>query len=432
MCQLVERGRSVDSQVVGRAIPHAGAGSTLRTLLACLAILALSAMSSPARAGIIEEMTLAINPLSQQSVNAAKSTLGLDADQGQVATDLYTGYVAAMRKLSTDTRNQSRIVATNGRKVGDWVATQRAEARLAKALLNGSNALKSRYFEDLKTVLSSEQLAKFPAFERAQRREHMRHVQFMAGEGADVLDILQTLHIDVDSYEGLAEVVAEYELSVDRAIAERAASIALYMQALSAHDLEQSQLAVTWDWMPRIHARAKVVRDTNRRFARQACDLLSKADRERFSGEVDLRSYPQIFRSTVTAKKLTAAAGLNDLTETQRDRLNMLTNGYATEVEAANRAWASAMDRLQEEILGNFRTRMYTDAEAAASKLADAARDRRTQLEKQYADRLEQVLTKDQVERVGTARAEDQVRDIEWVGPRLDKAATRDWEDVAE
>jgi hypothetical protein len=184
--------------------------------------------------------------------------------------------------------------------------------------------------------------------------------------------------------------------------------------------------------MPRVYAKAWAVCDTNRQTARRVLDLLPAGDKERFESEVNRRSFPKIYRATATGKKLEAARKFEDLSESQKASLDTLVAGYARDVASANKAWADTFDAVQEEVGGDFKKQMSGE-ETASKGRADDAGKKRVEVEKQYRERLEQLLNKEQADRLPAARPDDEVEQhLDIAEPDFDKDAIKDWKEDAE
>lgn len=424
------------------AAPHAARGFPLRArslssrwLLAIVAFVATLTLHSPdarAQGSDFEEMAVVFNPLTRRSVDTAKLALDLDADQLQVAKDLYIGYRSAMKNAMKELESRSKALMEKAQENGDWQSVQKGQMKLAREMFDKVGTMETRYNDDLKAVLAPAQLEKFPAYERARRRENARLIQIMAGEAADVIDILRTLKIDPEASPELNALVAEYDVSFDRAVSERLSLFREFIEKLTSGDFEQDKMMeLMTDFMPRIYAKAKSLRDLNQQTARKVLLLLPAADQDRFQAEVNSRSHPKIYRETATAKKLAAARKFEDLTDNQKGTLETLLSNYAREVDAANKAWADATSAAQEDFGGDFKKQMSGE-ESPATTRAEDARRKRAEIEKQYADRLEKLLRKEQVERLPAARPDDEVGEFDVTEPSIDPDAIKDWKDEAE
>jgi hypothetical protein len=401
------------------------------TLVAAIAALLMPA--SIARAQDFEEMAVVFNPLTKRSIDSAVLALGLDKDQQEVAKDLYVGYRSAMKTSMREMESKGKALMEKARESGDWDAIRKGQMALAKEMFEGVGKLEDRFNEDLKAVLSEEQAAKFPSYERARRRENARLIQLMAGEAADSIDILRSLKIDTTTNDELKNLISEYEMSFDRIISDRLTSLKDFVNKMtSGGGDEMAMMKLMTDELPKIYEKAKAGRELNKQTARRVVELLPDADKRRFQDEINRRSHPKIYRTTSTAKKLDAAKKFEDLTESQRGTLESLVASYARDTESANKAWAEAVEAAQDDFGGNFAKRFESE-ESPAGKKADEARTKRRDIEKTTLERLEQLLNKDQLDRLPAARPEDELDDDhDLTEPDFDKEAVSDWKDDAE
>lgn len=402
-----------------------------------LTIIALAAMLLPtsharAQGDEFEQMAVVFNPLTRRSVDAAKYALDLDADQLQLVKDLYVGYRSAMKNSIKELEAKSKALMEKASENGDWQSVQKQQMKVAREMFDKVGTLETRFSDDLKAILTQAQLEKYPAYERARRRENVRLIQIMAGEAADVIDILRTLKIDTETNAELKAAVAEYDLAFDRVASERLTLLKEFIGKITSDEgASEKMMEFVADYMPRVYAKAKSGRDLNRETARKILTLLTAADQERFQAEVNSRSFPQVYRTTATGKKFDAAQKFGDLTDAQKSGLETLLKAYTHDVDSANKAWADAISASQEEFGGDVKKQMMGD-ESPAGKRASEAHTKRVELEKQYADRLEKLMNKEQADRLPAARPEDEIDEVDANEPNFDKDAIKDWKDEAE
>lgn len=410
----------------GRWLP-----SMVLTLVAAIAALLMPA--SIARAQDFEEMAVVFNPLTKRSIDSAVLALNLDNDQQDVAKDLYVGYRSAMKTAMREMESKGKALMEKARESGDWDAIRKGQMALAKEMFENVGKLEDRFNEDLKAMLSEEQAAKFPSYERARRRENARLIQLMAGEAADAIDILRALKIDTASNEELKNLLNEYEMSFDRIVSDRLTALKAFVNKMTGGDVDEAgMMKLMADELPKIYEKAKAGRELNKQTARRIVELLSEADKKRFQDEVNRRSHPKIYRTTSTGKKLDAAKKFEDLTDSQKGTLESLVASYARDTDAANKSWAEAVEDAQDEFGGNFEKRFQREDSATAKRVNEAT-DKRREIEKQILERLEQLLNSDQNARLPAARPDDEIEQHgDYTEPDFDKDAVKDWKDDAE
>jgi hypothetical protein len=421
-CIVPIRARFASRSMVGRL--RAG----LLAIAAAIAVLLPVARANAQ--GDVEEMAIVFNPLTPRSVEAAKRTLSLDEDQAQVAKDLYSGYRSAIRTLMKETQAKSNAVMEKAREEQNYDAIRKGQMAAFKEAFEKVEGMEKSFNDDLKAVLTEEQVAKFPSFERARRRENARLIQFMAGEGADVVDILAALKIDTSANEEIKALLTEYEVSFDRAISERQTLLKEFIQKMIDAD-GSDEMQSMMDFMPKLYAKAKAGRDVNRQAARRIGEILPEADRARFALEVNRRSFPSIYKVTATGKKLEAAAKFEDLSETQKGQVEATLTSYRNLVEIHNKEWSSQVDAMQEDFGGDFK-KMMSGEEPKGVQATEEARKKRVDLEKSFLEKLEQLLSAEQKDRLPVARPDDEIAHVSMMEPDIDHDAIKDWKEGEE
>lgn len=384
----------------------------LRTLMAAAALTIVAAFPAVVRAQEMgRELGSALTPMPRPLIDKAKRLLNLDDDQFEIVKDLYDGYRSAYRTLVSDTDAKCRQVYQKARDDGNWGDAETKVREMMKKTLGSLERLDDTFTTDLRAILSGNQLAQFDEFARAKRRESTRHTSMLSGEGADPIDILLSLKIDPDKLPDFATASAEYAESLDRQIIARSSIWKTGYEAyLGGDDWKRIR-----DDYPKLYVVSKQIRDLNRRFARQIGEMLGEEDRTKFEDEFKKRSYPQIYKESVITKRLKAARNVEGLSDSQKDQLTTLEHSYEREAETTNARWRSWLDRVQDLIVSSA-NRSWNSTEA--QEVRDVVEER-VKLDKKYLDRIDAVLTPDQVNGLPATS-----RDM----PRLRGDAMPDWD----
>lgn len=357
------------------------------------------------------EIGSALTPMPRPLIEKAKRLLDLDDDQFEIVKDLYDGYRAAYRTLVEDTDARCRQAYQKARDDGNWGEAEAKCHEMMKKTLASLEKLDDTFTNDLRSILSGNQLAKFDEFARTKRRESTRHTSMLSGEGADPIDILHALRINPDKLTDFSVAEGEYAEALDRQIITRSQIWKTGYDAYLAGD-EWKRIR---DDYPKLYVVSKQIRDLNRKFSRQIAEMLGDEDRARFEDEFKKRSYPQVYKESVIAKRLKAARRVEGLTESQKDQLTNLERSYDRDAETINARWRSSLDRVQDLIVASA-SRSWNSSEAQDVR---EVVDERVKLDKKYLDRIDAVLTEAQV---GTLPATS--RDM----PRLRGDAMPDWD----
>jgi hypothetical protein len=383
----------------------------LRGRLVAALLLGAVLWAVPARGQeMARELGSALTPMPKGLIDKAKSVLSLDDDQFEIVKDLYQGYRIAYRSLVEETDAKRRQLYERARDGNHDEADTKGRELMKKALADLVR-LDETFTSDLRTLLSGEQLAKMEEFERAKRRESTRHSSMLSGEGADPIDIVSALKIDVTTLTEFPAAAAEYAESLDRQIVARSQIWKTGYDAYLAGD-DWERLRADY---PKLYVVSKQIRDINRRYAKQIASMLSDEDRLKFEEEFKRRSYPQVYKESVITKRLKAARKADGLTEAQIEQLTQVEQAYERDAESLNSRWRSSLDRAQ-DLIASSGNRSWNSSETQAVR--DIVEER-VALDKRYLDRIDAVLTEAQVGQLPATS-----RDM----PRLRGDAMPDWD----
>ncbi len=226
----------------------------------------------------------------------------------------------------------------------------------------------------------------------------------MSGERVDVIRLTRELELDPALRSSIDEVLAQYELDLDRALIKRNEAYERIRSGFGR--MRDGDFSEMEDLMNAAREASRRVRDVNERYARQVSGLLPEDLRASFERRVREAAFPQVYRASRVQRQLDAAVGFEDLSDEQRERLGAIRASYQRESEALNerlaRAWREAEDSM--EIRQMFRGGLNE------GELGELRRQRR-ELDQQFGERLREVLTDEQLDRLPRER-EDR-------GPRL-------------
>lgn len=389
-----------------------------RCAIAVVVLAASTGISSDANAQeLAREMGSALTPMPKSLIDKSRSILSLDDDQYEIVVDLYQGYRSAYRQIVEESDAKRRQIWEKARDGDRDAAEIKARENMKKALAD-LVLLDTTFSDDLRAILSGDQLVKFEAFERAKRRDSTRHSSMLSGEGADPIDILQHLKIDTASLTGYEAMAAEYAESMDRQILARSA---IWKSGYDAYLAGDNWKRLRDDY-PKLYVVAKQIRDTNRRYARQIAELLTEEERTKFDEEFRRRSYPTIYREGVITKRLKAARAVEALSDSQKDQLQIVEHAYDRDAETINAKWRSSLDRVQDLIAADANKGWNsTEAQTVRDVVAE-----RVQLDKKYLDKIDAVLTEAQLSTVPAA-TRDVPRMRGDVMPEWDRDSVRKW-----
>lgn len=331
--------------------------------------------------------------------------VGLSPDQAEAAKALFEGYLAAHNAKAAEAREAMEKAREEFRESRDpsvFESMGEKMQALRKATIEAEKALMA----DIKSLLNDDQAARWPAFERSQRRETTLSRGFISvsGERADVIRIVEGLKLTDDQKAPLATILAQYEEELDPALVRRnqlqEASEGQGMRFMRAFrpggapdDAEMKELEKT---VTENREAMMKVRDINRRYAAQVQAALPADQAERFQAAFKRESFPQIYRERNGSRTLAAAEKIDDLSPEQKAALTAIRESYTRDAAAL----AARAEAAQEEEEKNFSLRtMMQRGFGGGGNENDPMREigrSRSQLEDATADKVRDLLNPDQ------------------------------------
>lgn len=353
---------------------------------------ALLAVSAPAEAQMFRGGMRGAMDADMTSADLERSAelLQLDEDQKMIAEELLKAYLVQWEELR-GRMNQAMEGARNEFRETRDPAVWQDLGPVMDRFQDEKKAMTDRFLEDMKLMLTEEQLERWPALERQRRRVRSLEQSFLSGEGVDVIELVNDMEFSPELMEGVTPVLARYELELDRALVERDK---LYESGMDrAMELWQNQ---DFDTMQKLFDEAREagakVRDTHRRAARQVMSVLPPEKAAEFEKAFKEESFPQVYRRSFAVRAFETTSDMADITDEQRAQISELRSQLDRELSIMNDAMAEAiekdeMERTVQGMMGMGRRGPDGDREARQAK-----RD----FEMKMVDRLKAVLTEEQ------------------------------------
>lgn len=333
--------------------------------------------------------------------------LGLSAEQREAAQVLLTGYQTAVENAARavrDATEQAREQFRESRDPGAWQRVGEVMANFRRQRETLDNTFRS----DLQTMLDESQAQRWPAVERAMRRDRMLRQPFglVSGERVDLFRLVEELSLSPDLRAPLEPVLERYELDLDRELIRREATEARNQQRLQ----QAWEGGGGFEEMGAIMAEAREaavrVRDVNRRYARQLEGLLPADYGQRLAASFRAASFPSVYRPTSVDRAMEVVAGLADLDESQQQALSALSARYRREVDALNAKLAEAVELDEAQRFQSGQWFRFGDRDGP---VADLRRQKRA-LVSETMEQLRSLLTEAQRARVPQGDEEDRER----------------------
>ncbi len=331
--------------------------------------------------------------------------LQLTPAQVEAAKELLASYTSEYEQASKARREKLREISEEFQESRDFSVMEQAEP-VEEKFQRDSSVLESTLLGDLRAILTAEQDTIWPKYERTRRREKTIEQGTLAGESVDLVRIVDELGLTDDARKPLVESIEQYEVDLDRVLAERnkvlEAQGDMFPRPGRGGGAIEIDMAKIEDHSKNVREAGGKVRDVNQRYARNFEGLLSEDIRPKFQAGVKRESFPQVYRASRTAKAFEAAVAFDDLDAKQREAINVLQEQFARDAEAANDKWAQAI--VEEEQSGGgasgFGGMIFSIGNENEDTPVAQARKAKREVEKKSMDGLKSLLNEKQIERL--------------------------------
>lgn len=195
--------------------------------------------------------------------------------------------------------------------------------------------LRDQFLADVQTQLSPAQIDRWPALERALRREKDLPQGELSGESLDLVAVLRQAQIPTSMIEEIAPVVQEYEIALDQALVTREARISslqpLVRQAMTAMDFDRGLQVMQQIMAARIEVRTVQEAGLASITAALPPDLAP-----RFRDEALEQAFPKVYGPNATIAFIDAAKQLEDLSPEQREGIETIERDYLSQLAGMN------------------------------------------------------------------------------------------------
>jgi hypothetical protein len=373
-----------------------------RAVVVFLALAVAALLPRPASAQMSFNMNMGDfdGSIPRTSLDKYAKVLGMDDAQKEMATNLYEGYRASYKAITTEMQEAMKDIARRAQEDRDWSLYRTELPQKMKGFAERMEKEQTTFLDDVKALLTDDQKARWPKVERMRRRDEGLRFGFVSGAAVDVVDVTTSALGDAPPPAELSSVLDRYELEMDKALQElHDAGKEQQDKAMDA--ATNMDMGAIQDMMKKFEEMAKGLRDINQRYARLVQPLLPPDAGAKFDAEVKRRSYPRVYRETLAEKSLAAAEKFSDLTPEQRESLRTLREQADRELPAAREAWAAAITE-DENTEGGMFTGMMRGAmgEGGGNQGVKDARKAHRDLEDALLTKLKTVLTDEQAQRL--------------------------------
>lgn len=365
-------------------------------LATCLSFLA-GAIPASAQWGIWGMMEQLKTPaMTSRTLKAYGEALQFTPDQKAAAEELYFAYEREHRDFAKRFDEISRSINDeyeyeNDGEVDVW---RDVWPKVNKSFIKKGMKLEKGIIDDLKAILTPQQLARWPQVERTSRRKTTLGWGGGAADRLDLVDLVQGLKLDEAGSSGVAAVLEQYEVDLDRELQARNKFIDDSVEAWFALMIEYD--ADKWQKMFKDFKDVnKRVGDVTARYRAQVQSALPEAAAKEFDLRIKQTMYPKIYRKTHALMVFDAVEKMEGLDPSTVEGIKGLRETYDREAGTANEKWANALaeqDAKQEEQNDGNMWWGYREEEPKIRE----AREARHAIDKKAAAAVKALLTEEQ------------------------------------
>ena len=257
----------------------------------------------------------------------------------QLVDDYATAFNTGVDALKDRMRAASESAVREGTQGGDQVLQRVLEP--LKAWRTEKEQLLAKFTADVKSQLGEQQLERWPAFERALRRERLLPEGELSGERVDLFAVLERMQPSADEGQAVAAVLGEYELSLDRLLAERAQRgkevLPRLEAAMSAMDYE-----LMGDLQDQVMQASVRVRDANDAAIDAIAQAMGQRGRDFRSAALEA-GYPEVYRIHPVMVLMQQVRALRSLTPEQVAQVEALMQEFSVACDEANAKLAATV-----------------------------------------------------------------------------------------
>jgi hypothetical protein len=335
--------------------------------------------------------------VSSRDLGQIEKILAMGDEQTELLHVLHEGYQEQFRARAEAVRQKMREAREKAQETGDW-SVMRDLREDFESFADEREAMDSAFMSDVRAILTADQEGRWPKVEMAMHRSQHLGRGLIRGERVDLVAVLDGLEIeDASVREQITPIVDRYEIELDRQLMKR---VEVYEDGFRRMgelrrdgDMEGLQ-----ELMDKGRDASLRVRDVNERFARQLAGALPGDLGARFDAAVKREAYPDVYRPGHARLSLDAARGFSDLTEDQSARVAALASSFDRDMGAVNEKLVDALRTEEEDatIETMFRRGRGGDRDGPVAEIRRAKRT----LDREFVDKLKEILSEDQVERL--------------------------------
>ncbi len=332
--------------------------------------------------------------ISSKEIEGYAKIVNLTPEQLENAKGMLEGFNTEYNAVRLEMRKAFESMRDEARESGDNTIWRDA-GKMMQGFQKKVEKLESQYFDDVKLLLNEDQAAKWPAVERARRREKsVPRGGLLSGEGIDLVKIVtRDLKLADAEIAAVQPLLDQYETDLDRVLADRD----------KAYEEGMSQGANLWfnqemnkidELFNKARDAAAKVKEVNKRYARQIEAGLPESRHADFEKEVKKASFPRVYRQTYVTRSFDTALGLQDLTSEQKEQINQIKTSYEQQMAPLQDKLASSIE--ETEMTRSAMQMMGMGGGGGGNEGSAELREARREIEEGTFEKIKNVLNADQ------------------------------------
>lgn len=365
------------------------------------ALLILVSLAAPAHGQIGDGTGLAeaLNPeYFNRDIVTFADELELDDIQRVIVEALFEDYLYGFEEAKSLMSSRFESMQDELKSL-DQGSAVKAAIRPLQDLIDTKATLRNQLFSSVQTVLTDEQMLKWPSFLRRMTRVKTLSKGRLSGESIDLFYVLRDMRIPSSLINTIQPILLDYEINLDNALKRRNASFVQAQQSLLDSIANLNQAADTSVAERQIKLRV-AVRDVNNQSRELIADALQEQAGDIFRRLALERAYPTIFRRSMLQKLLSAALKLEDLEEDKLQAIRDFSHEYMTEFVELNSVMLQDLlvsePREMLDKIEAFKARSQGRKPTRTTSRSRNAQFRTNELSTPYIKKLQDLLTQEQ------------------------------------
>lgn len=340
--------------------------------------------------------------VTKQQLERYGKVLKLSTEQAQAAAALLEGMDASLKPKQDAARKVMEDAREEFRESRDPSVWQTVGEKMTK-LREERTAAEKQFFDDMKQLLTPEQVAMWPKVERERRREKVMGQGVISGERADLVKIVSGMKLADASQKAVEPILDSYEAELDPILVKRGEVTEKFTgqqgrlrELMMGGGGDTSEINKLFEEGREAAIR---VRDANRRYAKQIEGALLAEEQSKFTAEFKKESYPQIYGRPGYGTQVLEAVAKMELDATAKKSIEGIKEEYDRTINALREKAAQSQDEQAQTATLQSMMASFMGSEDMR-KFRESSRD----LDTKVVDQVKALLTPEQIAKLPERR----------------------------